>query len=191
MTFWSLPSPVPVHIVVDKITSLEVGTAQSITCSAVLVYNGNSGPSFLKKQHDSYCTAQLAAGSNTPYRPVPVGVFIDKVADTCALTMGAVEMLTSDAVVDMVQTAVDIAARCKGRVDVRALMPSRTTVMAHINTRADEATVELVPRATGANIRAVMVQKLESIGIHVEDFEKIEWVTDRGANVRKALEDLP
>ncbi|KAK3930856.1 Transposable element Hobo transposase [Frankliniella fusca] len=237
------------HVVVDG-ANVEVGTAQCIVCSAVLVYyNSQVGPSSLLKHRKKYCKAQLGEASQAPSRPVPSGlrdVFVDKVADTCALTMGAVDLLTGDAVVEMVQVAVDIATRCKGRVDVRALMPSRVTVMDRIDARAAAATKELVPqlrvairedkvqgstdmwtedhsknhflaitttytdeagqpqthdlattkfpastRATGANIRAAMQDKLQSIGIPPEEFEKIQWVTDRGANVRKALEDLP
>ncbi|KAK3926013.1 Transposable element Hobo transposase [Frankliniella fusca] len=223
-------------------------TFHVVVDNADLEYNNTS----LKKHHDGYCSAELTTAGNTPFRPVPGGlrdVFVDKVADTCALTMGAVNLLTSDAVVDLLQVAVDIAARCKGRVDVRALMPCANTVLARIDSKADSATAELVPRvraairdkrcqestdmwtddqckqhfiavtvtstneeavgvasethdlvtakfpanvkATSEKIRGAMVETLKGIGIPPDEFEQIEWVTDRGANVIKALEDLP
>ncbi|KAK3931217.1 Large envelope protein [Frankliniella fusca] len=102
------------HVVVDK-SDLEVGTAQCLACTAVLVYNAKTGPSSLKKHHDHFCRAELSPASQAEYRPVPNAlreVFVNKVADTCALTMGAVDMLTGEAVVDLLQTVVDIATRC-------------------------------------------------------------------------------
>ncbi|KAK3931216.1 Transposable element Hobo transposase [Frankliniella fusca] len=125
-------------------------------------------------------------------------------------------------------------------------MPGRNTVMSRIESRAAEATAEIVPRvraairdgrcqgatdmwtddqsknhfnaitvsftneagdasethdlatskfpsnirATGANIRAAMTDAMQGIGIPPDEFNLMEWVTDRGANVRKALVDL-
>ena len=46
-------------------------------------------------------------------------------------------------------------------------------------------------KVTGVNVRRAMQQAMADIGIPRDEFEKIEWVTDRGANIKKALEDLP
>ncbi|KAK3920083.1 Transposable element Hobo transposase [Frankliniella fusca] len=77
-------------------------------------------------------------------------VFIDELADTSALTMGSISLLTSPAVVDLIQTAVDIGARCKGRVDLRALMPHARTVVNRIDARAAKLREQLVPRVKAA-----------------------------------------
>ena len=199
---------------------------------------------------DNYCSGQLSTATSAAFRPVPGplrDVFVDKVADTCALTMGSISLLTSNAVVELIQVAVDIGARSKGRVDVRSLMPHATTVMSRIDARAAAFRKELVPRikkaiaerrcqastdmwtddqqkqhfitvtttfndeeakecethdlvvakfpshmkATAVNIRNAMVRAMADMGFSQQEFEGIEWITDRGANIKKPLEDLP
>ncbi|KAK3933238.1 Son of sevenless-like protein 1 [Frankliniella fusca] len=125
------------HVVKERGTDLEVGTAMCIVCECVL--SCKSGTSSMLKH-------QLVngPGAGAQYRPVPTisrGTFVDKLADTCALTMGSVNLLTSPAVVGLIQTAVDISACCRSRVDVQDLMPHATTVMSRIEPRrhGDEA----------------------------------------------------
>ncbi|KAK3929827.1 Transposable element Hobo transposase, partial [Frankliniella fusca] len=222
---------------------------QCVSCLAVLRYNRQDGSSSLLKHSKWACKAKLNSGRTCAFAPVPGGlrdVFVDKLADTCALTMGSIHLLISEPVVDLLQTAVDIGARCKGRVDMRSIMPHPKTVMAHIDTRAETARLALVPRVraairagqcqgstdmwtddnckqhfvaitvsftneedvasethdltvakfrtsvktTGTNIRAAMVEALREIGIPPAEFDQIKWITDRGANMQKALEDL-
>ncbi|KAE8740625.1 hypothetical protein FOCC_FOCC013862 [Frankliniella occidentalis] len=43
---------------------------------------------------------------------------------------------------------------------------------------------------TGANIRNALFRALNRLGLSAAQFEKIEWVTDRGANIKKALENV-
>ncbi|XP_034250235.1 uncharacterized protein LOC117650746 [Thrips palmi] len=239
------------HVVVWRDnTKIEAGTAVCLACGAVLISSG--GPSSLKKHVEKYCSGQLHSASSAPgqgFRPVSAqlrDVFIDKVADTCAESMGAVHLITSEAVVDLMQTVADIAARCKGRIDVRNIMPQANTVMNRIDSRAKKFVQELVPRvkkaiedmrcqaatdmwtddnekkhfiaitvafvdetgkasethdlvvaqfpsamkATGSNILKAMYDAMEEIGITREEFRRIDWITDRGANIKKALEDL-
>ncbi|KAK3924635.1 Transposable element Hobo transposase [Frankliniella fusca] len=45
-------------------------------------------------------------------------------------------------------------------------------------------------KTTGVNIREALEQEMAALGIPYEEFCKIEWVTDQGANVVKALEGL-
>ncbi|KAK3926359.1 Transposable element Hobo transposase [Frankliniella fusca] len=237
------------HVVKERGTDLEVGTAMCIVCECVL--SCKSGTSSMLKHQLSYCTGMVnGPGAGAQYRPVPTvlrGTFVDKLADTCALTMGSVHLLTSPAVVGLIQTAVDISARCRGRVDVQDLMPHATTVMSRIDTRADMEMKRLVPRvkkaiaehkcqgstdmwtdddqkrhfiaitvtfvddekeecvaetydlvvakfpsamkATGVNIRNAMFTAMAELGFTAEEFSGIEWVTDRGANIKKALEN--
>ncbi|KAK3912065.1 Transposable element Hobo transposase [Frankliniella fusca] len=238
------------HVVKDRVTNMEVGTAMCIACGNVL--SMKSGISSLKKHQVHHCTGSLG-GEGEPgtgvFRPVPGAlreVFIDKMADTCALSMGSINLLTSPAVVELIQVAVDISARCKGRVDVQELMPHPGAVVTRIDTRAQSKREILVPRvkkaiaegrcqastdmwtdddqkrhfiaitvtladeeggssdtfdlvvakfptsmkSTGINIRNAMFRSMNEIGFTAEEFEAIEWVTDRGANIKKALEDL-
>ena len=102
------------QVVVDRATRLEVGTAQCLMCDAILTRSQKSVPSSLKKHKDNYCPGQQQNGANTPFRPVPGvlrNVFVDKVADTSAVTTASVNLLTSDAVISLIQTAVDISVR--------------------------------------------------------------------------------
>ncbi|KAK3933117.1 Zinc finger protein 618 [Frankliniella fusca] len=43
---------------------------------------------------------------------------------------------------------------------------------------------------TGTNIRNALFRALNRLGLSAAQFEKIEWVTDRGANIKKALENV-
>ncbi|KAK3917805.1 Transposable element Hobo transposase [Frankliniella fusca] len=237
------------HLVKDRATGLEVGTAMCIRCECVLSFK--SGSSSLKKHRDYHCTSTLGsmAGPGAPFRPVPGALremFTDKMAKTCALTMGPIQLLTSPAVVSLIQTAVDISVRCKGRVNVKELMPHATTVVNRIDARAEHMRKVVVPRikqaiadsrcqastdmwtddeqkrhfiaitttvvdeqgevpethdlvvakfpssmkATGVNIRNAMFRAMAEMGFTAAEFEAIQWVTDKGANIRKALEDV-
>ncbi|KAK3933237.1 Transposable element Hobo transposase [Frankliniella fusca] len=44
-------------------------------------------------------------------------------------------------------------------------------------------------KATGVNIRNAMFTAMAELGFTAEEFSGIEWVTDRGANIKKALEN--
>lgn len=237
------------HVVVDKATNLEVGTGVCLACESVLITN--RGTSSLRKHVQMYCHGQMApADSSTAFGTVSSKLrdtFINKMADTCGMTMGSLNLLTSDAVVDMIQCAVNIASRCKGgRINVAELMPDATTVMARVDKRATHFLKELLPRiklaiaekrcqaatdmwtddnqkrhfieitvafvdeagkkteihdlvvaqfpssmkATAANIRKAMYKAMKDIGFTHQEFDAIEWITDRGANIKKALEDL-
>lgn len=46
-------------------------------------------------------------------------------------------------------------------------------------------------KTNASSVRAVLVCEMEKIGISKAEFEGIQWTTDQGANVKKALEDLP
>ena len=79
------------HVVVDRATNLEAGTAQCIACESVLTYSVKSGVSSLKKHMDNYCSGQLSTATSAAFRPVPGplrDVFVDKVADTGASPWG-------------------------------------------------------------------------------------------------------
>ncbi|KAK3909540.1 Transposable element Hobo transposase [Frankliniella fusca] len=43
---------------------------------------------------------------------------------------------------------------------------------------------------TGDDIRSALVREFTTLGFTEEEFEKVEWVTDQGANVVKALEGM-
>ena len=45
-------------------------------------------------------------------------------------------------------------------------------------------------KTTGKNVRNAMFRAMADIGFTAEEFAALEWVTDRGANIKKALEDL-
>ncbi|KAE8746809.1 hypothetical protein FOCC_FOCC006444 [Frankliniella occidentalis] len=45
-------------------------------------------------------------------------------------------------------------------------------------------------RTTGENIREALVREMTALGLTEDEFEQIEWVTDQGANVVKALEGM-
>ncbi|KAE8738854.1 hypothetical protein FOCC_FOCC015658 [Frankliniella occidentalis] len=46
-------------------------------------------------------------------------------------------------------------------------------------------------KSTGVNIRNAMFNAMAEIGFSAVEFAALEWVTDKGSNIRKALEDLP
>ncbi|KAK3931917.1 Transposable element Hobo transposase, partial [Frankliniella fusca] len=236
------------HVVKDRATNLEVGTAICIFCECVLSIR--SGTSSLNKHRLHHCTGSMGdqTGSSGQFRLVPGplrDVFIDKVADTCALTMGSIKLLTSPAVVELIQVAVDISSRCKGRVDMQQLMPCATTVINRIDARAQSMMTKLVPRVkqaiaegrcqastdmctdddqkrhfiaitvtfvdeegkysethdlvvakfpsstktTGVNVRNAMFRAMAEFGFTAPEFDAIQWITDRGANIIKALEN--
>lgn len=111
-TAWDL-----LMVVYDKATRLEVGTARCIVCGKIMV--STSGPSSLKKHKDKFCVGVLAGETTATFCSVPVPLrtaFIDKVVDTCALTMGSFNLLTSEAVMDMIQR-LPLISDCAARAE--------------------------------------------------------------------------
>ena len=153
-------------LIVDKATQLEEGFVQCTQCKSILTYTCKTGPSSSKKHIDSFCPGTIQVDSD--FRPIPPLLqsrFVNKLADTCALTMGSVHMLTSEPIKALLQLAIDITAACKGRVNVDDLVPHETTVMNRVGERATECRRKLVPRVQERQSVIGAARRLRTCGL--------------------------
>ncbi|KAJ1530248.1 hypothetical protein ONE63_005171 [Megalurothrips usitatus] len=235
-------------IVVHKTTKLRVVAVQCNSCKKIFSHDSSkTGTTSLVSHARNACPGKRL--KDAPYKELTAdakSLFVDKVAEFCASTMSSMNHMTGDALVQLVQTALDIGFHAGGRVDARELVPKDTSTIAdRIDAQADVAREEVMKRVkeaindkrcrcttdmwtddenhfnfidvtahfsnsncsgqeshficmakfpvamekNGTNIRNAIFREMTDLGVSAEQFSNIEWVTDRGANVKKALED--
>lgn len=137
-------------VVVHSQTLLEVGAVQCSRCEKLLLYNSvKTGTSSWNNHVKTSCPALKKPSFVTAPAPAK-SKFVDKMADFCAHTLSSMNHLVNEAMVELIQAAVNVGYTCAraqdGRVDARQLVPCANTLTNRHGERANEARATVMPR---------------------------------------------